>query len=60
MLAIWDSEVGYVQGMNLLVAVIVSHMKDVMMSFSFMKDILKYGNFRKMYINNFQHSQELC
>jgi len=57
MLAIWDSEVGYVQGMNLLVAVIVSHMKDVMMSFSFMKDILKYGNFRKMYINNFKHSQ---
>lgn len=30
MLALWDPEVGYVQGINLFAAVIVTHFKDVL------------------------------
>lgn len=54
MLWIDDPEVGYVQGMNLYAAVIVSHIKDINRSFIFIKEIMKYGQFRKLYIDNFE------
>lgn len=54
MLVLDDPEVGYVQGMNLYAAIIVSHMKDITKSFIFIKEIMLYGNFRKLYINNFK------
>lgn len=40
--------------MNLLSASIISHMKEVEPSFLFIKEVMRYGNMRKMYINNFR------
>jgi hypothetical protein len=37
MLATSDPDVGYVQGMNLFIAVIVSHAKEVQLSYMFVK-----------------------
>ena len=60
MLAFSDPDVGYVQGMNLYVAVVVSHMKEVESSFVFVREIMKYGNMRNMYTNGFKKLKELA
>ena len=60
MLALCDPDVGYVQGMNLYVGVVVSHIKEIDSSFMFVREIMKYGNMRNMYINNFHKLKELA
>lgn len=54
MVSISDPDVGYVQGMNLFMAVVVSHIKEVGYSYVFVKEIMRYGNMRNMYINGFK------
>ena len=53
-----DPDVGYVQGMNLYMAVVVSHIKEVGYSFVFVREIMRYGNMRNMYINGFKKLKE--
>lgn len=54
MLCIADIDVGYVQGINLFAGVICSHFRDVEGSYLFTREVMKYGNMRKMYLNSFK------
>ena len=52
--AAYDQEVGYVQGMNLLAAPIVFHMKEVNAAFIYFKEVMNYGTLRLFYTENFE------
>jgi hypothetical protein len=60
MLTVADPEVGYVQGMNLLAGVVVSHIKEVQLSYLFVREVMKYGHLRSLYLPNFKPLLELC
>ena len=51
--AIYDSEVGYVQGMNMVAAPIVMHMRDMTASFIYFKEVMTYGKLRLFFIEDF-------
>lgn len=51
--AVYDSEVGYVQGMNMVAAPIVMHMRDMTASFIYFKEVMTYGKLRLFFIEDF-------
>ena len=50
MYSVYDKEVGYVQGLNLVAAAIVIHMKDAESAFIYLKEVMNYGKLRVLYI----------
>ena len=53
-----DPEVGYVQGMNLVAAPIVFHMKDVNSAFIYFKEVMNYGKLRLFFLDNFENIKQ--
>jgi hypothetical protein len=51
--AIFDNEVEYVQGLNLVCGAVALHMKEINGCFVFFKEIMVYGKLRSFYINDF-------
>ncbi len=59
--AVYDSEVGYVQGMNMVAAPIVIHMRDLAPSFIYFKEVMTYGKLRLFFVEDFSGiKQEVC
>lgn len=53
MYCVYDEEIGYFQGMNLLTASIMIHMKDVEGAFFMLREIMGRAGLRKLYRQNF-------
>jgi hypothetical protein len=53
--AVYDPEVGYVQGMNLVAAPIVMHMKEINASFVYFKEVMTYGKLRLFFVEDFEN-----
>jgi hypothetical protein len=51
--AAYDSEVGYVQGMNMVAAPIVIHMREVNAAFIYFKEVMTYGKLRLFFLEDF-------
>jgi hypothetical protein len=51
--AVYDEAISYVQGINLIAASIIVHMKDVEGSFIVLKELMNYGKLRSFYLNDF-------
>jgi hypothetical protein len=53
MYCLYDEEIGYFQGMNLLVGNIILHMKEVDKTFFFLREIMGRAGLRVLYRQNF-------
>ena len=53
MYAVEDGEVGYVQGMNLVAAAILLHVKEPAPCFVVFREVMKYGKLRQLYMDDF-------
>lgn len=56
--AIFDPEVGYVQGMNMVAAPIVMHMKEVKAAFIYFKEVMTYGKLRLFFVEEFENIKQ--
>ena len=52
--AVFDEEVGYVQGMNLVCGAVVMHMKEVNSSWVVFRELMFYGKLREFYVDDFE------
>lgn len=53
--AVYDPEVGYVQGMNMVAAPVVMHMKEVNAAFVYFKEVMTYGKLRMFFVEDFEN-----
>lgn len=53
-----DPQVGYVQGMNMVAAPIVLHMKEVAASFIYFKEVMTYGKLRMFFVEDFENIKQ--
>ena len=51
--AVYDESISYIQGINLIAASIIVHMKEVEGSFIILKELMNYGKLRSFYVNDF-------
>lgn len=51
--AVYDEAISYIQGINLIAASIIVHVKEVEASFIILKELMNYGKLRNFYLNDF-------
>ena len=56
----YDQEVGYVQGMNMIVGTLLYHIKNPEMSFWALVDMMEVWELRMIYLDGFEHLKIHC
>lgn len=53
--SIYDAELGYIQGMNLITAILLYHIKSPEHTFWALVDLMEYRELRMIYVGNLEH-----
>jgi hypothetical protein len=58
--SIYDIEMGYVQGVNMIAGVLLYHIKNESLTFWALVEMMEYQELRMVYLNSFEHLKVHC
>lgn len=58
--SIYDMEMGYVQGVNMIAGVLLYHIKNESLTFWALVEMMEYQELRMVYLHGFEHLRAHC